>query len=183
MNQRRSYLQRYAMLFGTYMGVFWVFKFILLPVGTTVPFFATAYVVLTMLVPFMGFFYTRMYRERVCRGSLGFVHAWLFTLFMYLFAALLTTVGHYLYFQFFDNGYLLHYALEMLETEKLAAPQELHANYDLLRDALDEFLTQSPINITVNIMSSNVMWGSILAIPTALFAMKKRKPAETPTNQ
>ncbi len=187
MNQGRSYLQRYAMLFGTYMGVFWIFKFILLPVGTTVPFFATSYLILTMLVPFMGFFYTRMYRDKVCGGGIGFVHAWLFTMFLYMFASLLTTVAHYIYFQFIDNGYLLHYALNMMDAEKLAAPKELQANYDLLREALNEFLTQTPINITVNIMSSNVMWGAILAVPTALFAMKKRKPAETPeqpaTNQ
>ncbi len=29
----RSYLQKYAMHFGTYMGIYWILKFILFPAG------------------------------------------------------------------------------------------------------------------------------------------------------
>ena len=32
MAENRGYMQRYAMLFGTYMGGFWILKFILFPV-------------------------------------------------------------------------------------------------------------------------------------------------------
>lgn len=38
MAENRGYMQRYAMLFGTYMGGFWILKFILFPVGLSVPF-------------------------------------------------------------------------------------------------------------------------------------------------
>ena len=39
----------------------------------------------------------------------------------------------------------------------------------------------SPIDITLQMISSNVFWGSILAFPTALFVMRRKKddaPAE-----
>lgn len=39
MAENRGYMQRYAMLFGTYMGGFWILKFILFPVGLSVPFY------------------------------------------------------------------------------------------------------------------------------------------------
>ena len=39
MAENRGYMQRYAMLFGTYMGGFWILKFILFPVGLSGSFF------------------------------------------------------------------------------------------------------------------------------------------------
>ena len=38
MTESRSNLQKYAMHFGTYMGVYWILKFILFPLGLSIPF-------------------------------------------------------------------------------------------------------------------------------------------------
>lgn len=83
MTENRGYTQRYAMLFGTYMGGFWILKFILFPVGLSVPFLLFLFMGLTLCVPFMGYYYARMYRNQVCGGGISFLHAWIFTVFMY----------------------------------------------------------------------------------------------------
>lgn len=106
MAENRGYMQRYAMLFGTYMGGFWILKFILFPVGLSVPFLLFLFMGLTLCVPFMGYYYARMYRNQVCGGGISFLHAWVFTVFMYMFAALLAAVAHYIYFRFIDHGYV-----------------------------------------------------------------------------
>lgn len=67
MAENRGYMQRYAMLFGTYMGGFWILKFILFPVGLSVPFLLFLFMGLTLCVPFMGYYYARMYRNQVMR--------------------------------------------------------------------------------------------------------------------
>ncbi len=85
MAENRGYMQRYAMLFGTYMGGFWILKFILFPVGLSVPFLLFLFMGLTLCVPFMGYYYARMYRNQVCGGGISFLHAWVFTVFMYMF--------------------------------------------------------------------------------------------------
>lgn len=108
MAENRGYMQRYAMLFGTYMGGFWILKFILFPVGLSVPFLLFLFMGLTLCVPFMGYYYARMYRNQVCGGGISFLHAWVFTVFMYMFAALLAAVAHYIYFRFIDHGYDKH---------------------------------------------------------------------------
>lgn len=157
MAENRGYMQRYAMLFGTYMGGFWILKFILFPVGLSVPFLLFLFMGLTLCVPFMGYYYARMYRNQVCGGGISFLHAWIFTVFMYMFAALLAAVAHYIYFRFIDHGYVINTCETMVDT--------------LL----------SPIDITLQMISSNVFWGSILAFPTALFVMRRKKddaPAE-----
>lgn len=99
---------QYAMLFGTYLGGYWILKFILFPLGLTIPFLSFLFVGLTLCVPFMGYYYVRMYRNTVCSGSISFLHAWIFTVFMYMFAALLTAVAHYIYFRFIDHGFVIN---------------------------------------------------------------------------
>ena len=76
------------MIFGTYMGLFWILKFILVPLGLTSPFLLLLFICLTICVPFMGYYYTKLYRNRVCDGSITFFHAWLFNVFMYVCASL-----------------------------------------------------------------------------------------------
>ena len=149
MTENKGYLQRYAMLFGTYLGGFWILKFILFPLGISVPFLFSIFIGLTLCVPFMAYYYVRMYRNMVCGGTISFLHAWIFTVFMYMFAALLTAVAHYIYIRFIDQ----------------------------LREGLSQVRSLTPIEITMQMMSMNVFVGSLLAIPTALFVMK-RPPAD-----
>ena len=97
------------MLFGTYMGVFWILKFILFPLGLkyNLPFLSFLFMGLTLCVPFMGYYYLRIYRNQVCGGAINFLPAWLFTVSMYIFSALLTAVAHYIYFRYIDHGFIL----------------------------------------------------------------------------
>ena len=74
MAENKGYMQ-YAMLFGTYLGGYWILKFILFPLGLTIPFLSFLFVGLTLCVPFMGYYYVRMYRNTVCSGSISFLHS------------------------------------------------------------------------------------------------------------
>ena len=176
MTENRGYMQRYAMLFGTYMGGYWILKFILFPLGLTVPFLSLLFMGLTLGVPFMGYYYARMYRNQVCGGAISFPHAWVFTVFMYMFAALLSAVAHYIYFRFIDNGFILstcEVQIDMLVQSNIPG---IEAYIDRYRDGLELAHTYTPIDITIQMVSWNVFTGSILAIPTALLVMKRKKP-------
>lgn len=72
-------LQQHAMRFGTLMGLFWILKFILLPVGFTIPLLQLLFLLLTLFVPILGYIYVRKYRERECGGELNFLQAFAFT--------------------------------------------------------------------------------------------------------
>lgn len=84
-------LQEHAMRFGTFMGIFWIFKFIFLPLGFTIPLLQLLFVLLTLFVPVLGYIYVRKFRNTYCNGEISFFRAFLFTLYMYLFAALLAS--------------------------------------------------------------------------------------------
>ncbi len=169
-------MQRYAMLFGTYMGGYWILKFILFPLGMTVPFLSLLFIGLTLGVPFMGYYYTRMYRNQVCGGVISFPHAWVFTVFMYMFAALLTAVAHYIYFRFIDHGFIINSIesqIDLLAQSRIPGTEDYIKMY---RDTLEEARTYTPIDITIQMVSFNVFFGSLMAIPTALFVMRRKKP-------
>lgn len=103
------------MHFGTYMGVYWILKFILFPLGLSIPFLLFLFFGLTLGVPFMGYYYARTYRDKVCGGSIRFLQAWVFIVFMYMFAALLTAVAHYIYFRFIDHGFIVNTYMGMFD--------------------------------------------------------------------
>lgn len=169
-------MQRYAMQFGTYMGGFWILKFILFPLGLTAPFLSLLFLGLTLGVPFMGYYYARMYRNQVCGGSISFPHAWMFTVFMYMFAALLVAVAHYIYFRFIDHGYIINAFESQIELLAQSGIPGIDTYIDMYNEMLATARMLTPIDITIQMVSFNVFYGSLLAIPTALFVMKRKKP-------
>ena len=114
-------LQQTAMYFGTLMGLFWIIKFTFLPLGFTIPLLQLLFVLLTFFVPILGYLYARKFRNRYCGGSITFSRAFAFTVLMYLFAALLAAVAHYIYFRYIDNGFLIDSYIGQLEAMKPTA--------------------------------------------------------------
>ena len=152
MTENRSYLQKYAMHFGTYMGAYWILKFILLPLMFAIPFFQLLYVILTLAVPIIGYYYVKIYRDKVCGGAIQFSHAVLFTIFMYMFASLLVAVAHYIYFQFIDHGFIFN-ALADFWNQAIEQSPALQENKELMKDMFDadKINSLSAIDITMQI--------------------------------
>ena len=133
MTENRSYLQKYAMHFGTYMGIYWILKFILFPLGFHIPFLSLLFVILTLAVPFIGYHYVKMYRDKICGGSIQFSHAVLFTIFMYMFASLLVAVAHYAYFQFIDHGFIINSYIQLWD-ELMTKTPALMENQEIIKE-------------------------------------------------
>ena len=162
MTESRSNLQKYAMHFGTYMGVYWILKFILFPLGLSIPFLLFLFFGLTLGVPFMGYYYARTYRDKVCGGSIRFLQAWVFIVFMYMFAALLTAVAHYIYFRFIDHGFIVNTYMGMFDELTNKDVPGVEGYIGQLKEVMEMISTLTPIDITMQLMSQNVFYGSCL---------------------
>ncbi len=162
------------MIFGTYMGVFWILKFTLVPLGMTSPFLLLLFICLTLCVPFMGYYYTKIYRDKVCGGTIGFLHAWVFDIFMYVCAALLTAVAHYVYFRFIDQGFML----DTLRQQSMQMTGNILMSPEQMKTYIDTMVTLTPTDITLSMVSSNIYYCALLSIPTALIAMRKKKKSD-----
>ena len=171
-----SNLQQDAMRYGTLMGIFWTIKFALFPLGMNMPSLLVAFFALTVVgVPLLGISFARQYRDRQCAGVLPFSKAFLFTAFMYLFATLFATIAHYIYFRYIDHGMIIATYQDMLSTMDQVATDGMKESIDQFQQALDAIATLSPLEITVQLLTQNIFNCTMLAIPTALLVMRKKK--------
>lgn len=177
MKKKENNIQQYAMYFGTYMGVYWILKFILFPLAFKIPFLSFLFLGLTIGVPFMGYYYLKTYRDKVCGGTITFGRAFTFTLLVYFFASLLAAVAHFVYFQFIDHGFILESVTNQLNTlVELSVDTD---NYDSLvensENILDILAHLTPTDITFDNLSRNVFSGIFLALPTALIGKRSNQ--------
>lgn len=168
-------LQEHAMRFGTLMGLFWIIKFIFLPLGFKMPLLQLLFVVLTCYVPILGYKFARRYRDNFCEGNISFTQAYVFIMLMYFFAALLTSAGHFIYFNFIDNGFITETYLSQLEALKSGVTADLEVSVDQLIETFNIVAALSPIQLTLQLIFQNIFYGSLLAVPTALLVMKRKK--------
>jgi hypothetical protein len=168
-------LRRHAMHFGTYMGIYWIAKFILFPLGLSNLFLMLLFFVLTIAVPFIGVHYARSFRDKICGGGITFMQSGIFMIFMYLFASLLAAIAHYIYFRYIDNGYVINTYTQMFEQIKsLPEVVEVFEQYHY-QETLDEIRSMSAIEICVQLLYQNMLYCSILALITAPFVTKRKQ--------
>jgi phosphoglycerol transferase MdoB-like AlkP superfamily enzyme len=172
-NSRNSF-QYYAMLFGTYLGIYWILKFPLFPLGLRYPIFMLVFIALTLAVPFVAYYYARIFREKVCGGDIRFINAWLFLLLVYLFASILTAVAHYVYFRYVDNGFILNTYSSLINNIK-DNPIFPKGYLDQAKLMIEQTRSLTPIKITLQLISQNIFYGNLLALITAFFVMKRQK--------
>ncbi len=178
MAENRSYIQRYAMLFGAYMGIYWIIGAAFFPLGLRNPLFLLLFMILVIAGPFIGYRYVRTYRNVACDGGISFSHAWVFTTLMYVFASLLAAAAHYVYFRFIDQGFIINTYTDMVNevfSQDAVAVAGMESYREQMETACEQLAALTPIEITMQIFSNNIFWGILLGIPTALCAMKRRK--------
>lgn len=161
------------MHFGTYMGIFWIAKFAFLPLGLTSPFLLFIFVGLTIMVPVMGYRFTKLFRDKICGETITFMQAFVFQVFMYMFASLLTAAGHYIYFRFIDKGYIVQVCRDFIANVP-AEQLSMNPYLELFKSNLDFMETQTAIELTMQHFTTNVLYCSLIALVTALFVIRKK---------
>lgn len=174
MDENKTYLRGYAMQYGTCMGLFWIFKFAFFPLGLKMPLLELLFMVLTIAVPVLGYVYARRFRDRYCGGYLSFFRALAFCFLMYMFASILTAVAHYIYFEYIDNGFIFNAYEQVLQQAGQMQGMERLAKQ--MSEVLDAFRKLSTIQLTMQLISQNIFYGSLLAFPTALLVMRRKVP-------
>lgn len=160
------------MHFGTYMGIYWIIAFIFFPLGFVNPFFSYLFFGLTLGVPFIGFFFAKTFRDKACGGRISFLQTWLFLVFMFMFAALLTAVAHYIYFRFIDNGFVITSLSTIINSFPAEGVAGLENYVAQAKEGLEILSAFTPIETTMQMFSQNFLYCSILSLIIAPFVMR-----------
>ena len=175
MTNNKPTLQECAMRYGTSMGLLWAFKFMLFPLGLRIPFLQLLFFVLTLGVPVLGYIFARKFRDRYCDGAVTFLRAFLFTTFMYMFASMFVAVVHYIYFRYIDGGFVVETYQNIWSQVKESATAELMPALQQYDEALNLIAGLTPLELTFQMISNNIFIGMLMAVPTALLVMCKKK--------
>ena len=91
-----------------------------------------------------------------------------------MFAALFATIAHYIYFRYMDNGLIVGTYQDMLaQMSAIASTEEMKASLDQFQQALDIISSLSPLDISIQLITQNIFYCTLLAIPTALLVKRK----------
>lgn len=153
-NNSKTILQ-YAMEYGTYLGILIIVKFIITTFAATSQFAATFGTVLVVAVPLFAYYLTKWFRQKSGNGSFG--KLFLFGIYMYFFAALLSGIFDYVYYQYINPEYLYSQqeAVEALVTELSKS-----GDSQMLTDFKDEYEKMGPMSAIQ--MAFQGIWGMLI---------------------
>ena len=87
----------------------------------------------------------------------------------------LYAVVHYIYFRYIDGGFVFEAYRSILNQFKETAGPELTTSLNQFEEAIDLLSGLTPLEMTFQLISQNMFYGMLMAIPTALIVMRKKK--------
>ena len=184
-NQEQPTMMQCAMNMGAVVGIYYIGKFCLFPLSLHSTMAALLFLGLTLMVPFLIYRLTSLYRDRYHGGAIDFAQALAFAVLIMAFGSLLAGAAHYIYFAYIDGGAMvaaLEESIGQLTAIDLGTLEGIESSEDalvqwsqyieLMRTTMTQLNAMSPIEMTMGMLSNNVSWAIAVALPVALFARR-----------
>jgi hypothetical protein len=94
---------------------------------------------------------------------------------MFFYAGVLFALAQYAYFAFIDNGFLVETVTAMMSDKESKAILREAGMWDSVNDTLHELQQMRPIDLAVNVLTTNITAGIVLGLPIAVL-MRKNRP-------
>ncbi|MBO7267653.1 MAG: DUF4199 domain-containing protein [Bacteroidaceae bacterium] len=210
--EQQPSMVHYAMNFGTVVGIYYIAKFCLFPMSLRSSLAGVFFIGLTLVVPFLIYRLTRLYRDHYMGGNITFVQALAFAMLTMGFGSLLASAAHYIYFAFIDGGAIvntLEQNIEQMESllsmplnetaitdsvaiatsvpsdsitnisgniidDNMTMTTTLNDYITMLRTTTAQIKALTPIDMTLGMLSNNLSWSIIVAVPVAALTTIKR---------
>lgn len=169
-------LRAFAAQYGAVVGLMWIVSFAFYIIGLTRPLVSNVGLIIGLLSVVTAGFLIRKFRGEVF--PLRFGQSWWMATLIFMYASLLMAVAQFVYFRYIDNGLLLQtYSTIMQQPEAVAMMQSMMPGEDaaeVSRQVIDLLKSISPIQLTFEFLVYNLMFGFLLAIPTAWIGLAER---------
>ena len=117
----------------------------------------------------------RRYRDDVRDGVLSFRRGFLYSMLIYLHAALLFAMVQYVYFRFLDNGFIANYR-DLVSTDDF---KQMAQGFGLSevdwKVVMENLASLRPIDLALQFFTTNVFMGFFISVPVALIMMRSPK--------
>ncbi|MDR1200559.1 MAG: DUF4199 domain-containing protein [Tannerellaceae bacterium] len=161
MKENKSLLMKSAMFYGLLLGISWAIKYVFFILGVTIPSMQIVYWILTPLTLLFAYIFTNTYKFLI-GGKISFFHAWQFGVLLYFFAALIISLGHYIFYQYIASPDFISSSVN----QAISLMKDMDLNMQI-KEAIDQITVPTPIQMTIQGIFNNVFYGTILSIPVA----------------
>ena len=169
-------LRAFARYDGLKLFGLWIASFACYMVGLREPGLDVVGLVLALVTPFYAARLLRRFRDEGLEGVVSFGRGWAYVLFLFFYASLLFALAQFVYFTYIDKGYFMEQIAQMFtELTTAQAMQQLGMAKGLAQTIAD--LSQMrPIDLVLNIMTSNLLIGLVIGLPIGIMAHRSSKP-------
>lgn len=156
-----------AMSYGFSLGIFWIVKYIFYMFSMRFSYLVVIYWGMSLVVPYLAYLLTKRYREDL-GGVISFSQAWRFGVLIYLFAAMLVSVMHYVFYRFVAPPDFLSSAVE----QTIASLKQMQVDSKIISSI--ESMNFSPIHMALQGILNNIFYGIILSLPVAALVCRRK---------
>lgn len=156
-----------AMSYGFSLGIFWIVKYIFYMFSMCFSYLVVIYWGMSLVVPYLAYLLTKRYREDL-GGIISFSQAWRFGVLIYLFAAMLVSVMHYVFYRFVAPPDFLSSAVE----QTIASLKQMQVDSKVISSI--ESMNFSPIHMALQGILNNIFYGIILSLPVAALVCRRK---------
>lgn len=156
-----------AMSYGFSLGIFWIVKYIFYMFSMRFSYLVVIYWGMSLVVPYLAYLLTKRYREDL-GGVISFSQAWRFGVLIYLFAAMLVSVMHYVFYRFVAPPDFLSSAVG----QTIASLKQMQVDSKVISSI--ESMNFSPIHMALQGILNNIFYGIILSLPVAALVCRRK---------
>jgi len=174
-NSTRKSLLVYGMEGGLWLGLYLILRFFMGVAGMYSPILNALAMILFIGTPVVLYYIMAKYHKQNGYVS-GFSLLWMMGIMLFFFASLICCVPEYIFYQYISPDYISQTMSRSIELiEEMGLLQGNDASNTALRQALDEAITPTSLQMIMSSMWSNVFFGSLLSIVVAPFVTKLNK--------
>ena len=181
MSGNKSTVNSSAMRYGTRMGLFMIVAFCLYIAGLRYsPIWSILSFLVIVYIPFGFFGGLLMWRFVQNMGQAKFLKLLFFGLLTFMYGTLLCSVAYYIYFQYLDHGFIIQNILNILsekDSRNMMIQMTSLQQVEQMDATIKQLASFTPIQITIQLMNINFLFGSFLALVSAVIVANIKEPA------
>lgn len=185
-NQTLRQTNAFAMMDGLMFGLYWCFGFLCTVKGIGNSALSSLGIMVIISAPILGCYLAHRFEKQVRADEpVSYGKAYLYSVLLYLYAAIILSVAAFIYFRWIDGGsfvtdYMaIHNSPEMQQALQQSGMQDFF-NIAVKQNGfsnLEEMLRSiGPADIAASLFNANFFLGLLLALITALFGKTRKTP-------
>lgn len=167
-------LRAFARFDGLKLFVLWLLSFVLYVAGPRMPVLGVAAGPLAAITPVVAYQLLRRYRDVGLEGVISFGRGWAYVVFLFFYTSLLFAVAQFVYFAYLDGGYFVSTMSQMVADPATAEALRQMGMLEQVDEALRLFARMRPIDLVLDILTTNLLIGCLVGVPLAAIARRSR---------